>query len=159
MMPAPVYAPSFPAPPYPTAQVMPPPPQWPPVAPAAGALVQQSQPARTVRAQESDEPSAPPSPAESPAPLVMPSPEQLGVDFARPAADDSPDWTTFHRRLDRLGACSMHLDKLPAGGCRFSCLLPTGRRDRFHRVESQAATADEAVRLALDDAEKWAGGK
>ena len=89
----------------------------------------------------------------------MPSPEQLGVDDARSAAGDGPDWTLFHRRLDQLGACSIHLDKLPAGGCRFTCLLPTGRRDRFHRVESQAATEAEAVQLALDDAEKWVGGK
>src|SRR5437870_972354 len=116
MMTSPVYPPSFPMSPYPVAQIMPPPPQWPMPAPAAGpqtmpaggALVQQSQPGRTVRGRASDEPpSAPPRLAEPPASLVMPSPEQLGVTCARPAAADSPDWTTCHRRLDQLGAWSI----------------------------------------------------
>ncbi|HEV3259014.1 MAG TPA: hypothetical protein VG013_19235 [Gemmataceae bacterium] len=171
MMTSPVYPPSFPGTSYPTAPIMPPPsPQWPMMGaaarpqalPAGDALVQQPRPARTVRGQMGAEPppSVPPRPAEQPpAPLVIPSPEQLGLACAEPAAGDSPDWTALHRRLDQLGAWSIQLDKLPAGGCRFTCLLPTGTPDRFHRVESQAGTPAEAVRLALDDAEKWAGGK
>jgi len=162
MMSSPVYPPSFPAPSYRAAPVVLPQAQWPMEAPAGGVLVQQPPPAPTVRGQIGDEAQPPlvPRPAEQrPAPLVMPPPEQLGVASARPAAADSPDWAVVHHRLDLLGACSIQLDKLGRGGCRFTCLLPTGTPDRFHRVESQAATAAEAVRLALDDAEKWAGGK
>ena len=85
----------------------------------------------------------------------MPAPEQLGVATSSSAGTD---WAEAHRRLDRLGA-NFHLEKLTQGGCRFSCWLPTGQPDRPHRVEAQAATEAAAVNLALDEAERWAGGK
>jgi hypothetical protein len=48
---------------------------------------------------------------------------------------------------------------LPQGGYRFTCLLPTGRPERSHRVEVTAPTRDEAVGLALEKSEEWAGGR
>ncbi|MCI0456012.1 MAG: hypothetical protein L0Z62_03410 [Gemmataceae bacterium] len=75
-----------------------------------------------------------------------------------PRADTgSLDWTAVHRRLDLLGATCLHLEKLPQGGCRFTCLLPTTQPSRNHRIETQAASEAEAVRLALQKAEEWAG--
>jgi len=93
-----------------------------------------------------------------PAPLVMPTPEQLGIDASRLAVGGA-DWTAAHRRLQQLGVTCFHLETLPDGGCRFVCMLPTGTQSRLHRVEVQAATEAEAVCLALDDAEQWAGQK
>jgi hypothetical protein len=107
------------------------------------------------RAQSPDEPTT--AALLRPALLNMPSPEQLGVATARPAGDI--DWDATHRRLDRLGALCFHREKLDRGGYRFTCLLPTSQADRTHRVEVVAATEAEAVRLALEKAEEWAGGR
>jgi hypothetical protein len=78
----------------------------------------------------------------------------LGISAVRPAADT--DWTAALHRLDQLGATSIHRDKLPQGGCRLSCLLPTGQPGRTHRIDAQAASDAEALRLALEKAEEWA---
>ncbi len=162
MMPSPAFAPSFPVPPPPGAY----PASWTspgrPAPPLSSAPAQaQQQPARPViRAQAPDESSPAPRPARPesrPAPLRIPSPEQLGVTAGAPVAPDSPDWSTVHRRLDLLGATCLHLEKLPQGGCRFTCLLPTSQPDRHHHIEAQAASEAEAVRLALQKAEQWAG--
>jgi hypothetical protein len=82
----------------------------------------------------------------------MPTPEQLGV--AR-AAESGVDWDAARRRLRDVGAVCFQLDHTPQGACRFTCLLPTGETGRNHRVEVEAATEAEAVRLALERAEHW----
>jgi hypothetical protein len=93
-------------------------------------------------------------PDSRPEPLAMPSPEQLGVSKARPAG--SADWGAAHRRLQELGAVCFQLEKLPQGGCRCTCLLPTAQPDRNHRIEAVSDSEADAVRLALDKAEAWA---
>jgi hypothetical protein len=65
----------------------------------------------------------------------------------------------MHRRLDNLGVLCFNLDKGAPGGCRFTCLLPTAQQGRSHRIETRAATEAEAVRLAVAEAERWAGRK
>ncbi|HZU37014.1 MAG TPA: hypothetical protein VFA18_13930 [Gemmataceae bacterium] len=92
------------------------------------------------------------------APLVMPAPEEMGI-ASRQAADEKADWDTLHHRLDSLGARSIQLDRLPEGGYRFSCLLPTQQPDRCHRVESTADTEVQAVRLVLQQAEQWVAAR
>ena len=132
-------------------------PSRPPVVPA-NAGVQPSQPAmaslpppRTVRGQADDEP------VES-RPLVLPTPEQLGI--AVPTTTASPiDWTAIHRRLDQMGATCFQLERPVGGGCRVTCLLPTGQANHSRRLEAQANTQAEAVRLVLDQAEEWAKRK
>jgi hypothetical protein len=126
-------------------------------APAQPAL-----PRPIVRAQAPDEPSPPPRPlaAERRPPLLsIPTPEQLGLGGTQPPDRGPTDWTAVHRRLDQFGATCLHLEKLPQGGCRFTCLLPTGQPDRSHRVEAQAASEAEAVHLVLQKTEEWAGRK
>jgi hypothetical protein len=54
-----------------------------------------------------------------------------------------------------LNAVGFQLDQLPGGTVRFSCLLPTAQAGGPHRVEAQAATEAEAVRLVLDQASRW----
>jgi len=108
-----------------------------------------------VRLQAPDEPPPPPPPA--PAPLVVPAPEQLGIAAATAAAPMvRPDWARAHDRLDRLGATGFHLEKLADGACRCICLLPGGQPGVNQRIEARGKTADEAVRLVLDEAERWA---
>jgi hypothetical protein len=112
-------------------------------------------PSPVFRGQSPEEPApAPRGPAPRPMPLTLPSPEALGVTSARPAGDDP-----VHRRLDQLGATCLHLEKLPQGGYRVSCLLPTSQADRSHRIDAQAETATEAVRLAVERAEAWSARK
>lgn len=88
----------------------------------------------------------------------MPTPEELGVSCG-PTDGSALDWTIARRRLDSLGAACFQLEKLSSGGYRFTCLLLTGQPNRTHRVEAQAATEAEAVRLVLERAERWAGQK
>jgi hypothetical protein len=78
------------------------------------------------------------------------------VASSQPGASSRIDWTAVHRRFDLLGVTCLHLEKLPQGGCRFTCLLPTVQADRSHRIETQAASEAEAVHLALQRAEDWA---
>ena len=95
-----------------------------------------------------------PTPPARPAPLVLPSPAELGV--SRPVVAPEIDWSLVHRRMQSLGSVCFHMEKLPQGGYRFLCLLPTSQTDRTHRIEVEAATEAEAVRLALEQAELWA---
>jgi hypothetical protein len=90
--------------------------------------------------------------------LMMPSPEELGITKAS-AKEERTDWAECHRRLDALGAQSIHLERLAAGGYQFSCLLPTSQQDRCHRVESTAPTQAEAVRLVLQEAQQWVAAR
>jgi hypothetical protein len=87
--------------------------------------------------------------------VSLPPPEQLGVCKPRPR-DGSADWVEARRRLDTLGAVTFQVAKLPEGGSRFTCLLPTDQRNYNHRIEADATTEAEAVRLGLERAEAWA---
>jgi hypothetical protein len=97
----------------------------------------------------------------SKAPLRLPSPAELGI---VPAAigktpESSLDWADAHRRADRLGALSVHQEKLPSGGFQVIFLLPYGQSNRGHQIEARGDTPAEAFRLALEHAEKWARGE
>ncbi len=116
---------------------------------------QPSPPRPLVRAKGED---APPV-TRPPARLAIPSPQQLGIAPAGGSTTAAVDWNAARHRLDRLGAVYFHVEKLDAGGYRFTCLLPTAQRGHTHRVETVAATEAEAVHLALARAEAWAGGK
>ncbi len=85
----------------------------------------------------------------------MPTPEQLGVSSAPIAVNDELDWKAAHRQLEKLGVVCFRMDKLESGGCRFTCFLPTPQPGFTHRVEADAPSAAEAVRLALNQAEDW----
>jgi hypothetical protein len=84
--------------------------------------------------------------------VKLPTPEELGVG-ARSA--EQSDWTPGYRRLCDLGATSFQFTRLPQGGCRVSCVLPTAQPDRNHRIDAEAATEFEAIRLAVGAAEEW----
>jgi hypothetical protein len=163
MLMPPGFAPSFPASPppfvgqpmFPPAQPVFQPAPQPQAPPPYPAVAQAQPPARVVRGQAPEEPPARlPVTAPRPAPLTLPPPEALGVAAARPADGD-----TLHRRLEQLGALSFQVDRLPQGGYRVNCSLPTSQPGRSHRIEVQAASAAEATRLALDKAEEWAGSR
>ncbi|MBL8793045.1 MAG: hypothetical protein JNM56_04010 [Planctomycetia bacterium] len=93
---------------------------------------------------------APPAPS----PLVMPSPEQLGIGGGGVAPESPVDWTAVHRRLDALGATCFHMEKTAAGGCKVTCLIPTRQPGRQQHLEGHAASKAEAVRLVLEKAEE-----
>jgi hypothetical protein len=170
----PVYLPSPPSYPlasYPVASPGASPRAWsaPPArtvpAPASSNLAQAQPPATPrpiFRAKGPDEPNPAPSfapvtytPGSPATPLSIPTPEQLGIASAIVSSGADLDWTDAHRRLEHLGAIGFRLDKLEAGGCHFACLLPTRQPGLTHRVEADAATSDEAVRLVLGQAEQW----
>jgi hypothetical protein len=87
------------------------------------------------------------------APVAMPSPDQLGVNV-RPAAG-ACDWTAIHRRMQELGVVSFQMDRLNAEVYQITCLLPTAEAGRTHRIEAHGTTEAEAVRCALDEAQRW----
>jgi hypothetical protein len=155
MMASPGFAMPFPGNPYPSQPFLNPSSPWP-----GNAAVQQQPPPRPlIRAKGADDPRAaikPPPPPSVPSRLAMPTPDQLGISSAKFSAAEAADWTSARRRLDRLGAVCFHLEKIPAGGFRFTCLLPTSQPKRTHRVEAVAATEAEVVRLVLDKSEEWA---
>jgi hypothetical protein len=111
-------------------------------------------PKPTIRGQMSDEGRAPEvrRPAEA-KPLAMPSPEQLGV--ADRKSESNVDWNLVHRRFHDAGATCLLLDQRPNGGCKLTCLLPTGQPNRNHHIEVEAATEAEVARLALERLEEW----
>jgi hypothetical protein len=112
------------------------------------------------RAKGADDPPASPRPANTgTATLTIPPPEQLGISLAPQADTPSPNWVQAHRELERLAAVSYRLDKVSEGGCRFICLLPTSQPGFTHRVEAEAATEAEAVRMVLDKAREWSAAK
>jgi hypothetical protein len=99
-------------------------------------------------------PAAPPlPPAPTPTPVSIPTPEELGLAGSR-QANGNGDWLPGYRRLLNLGAYSFRIDRVPAGGVQITCLLPAGQAQRVRRVETQAATEAEAVRLAVEEAER-----
>jgi hypothetical protein len=100
----------------------------------------------------------PDAPPPRPAPLTMPSPEQLGLTRAASVATadgrDAVDWNAALERVRRLGATGFHLTRLPQGGHQVTLLLPTAQADRSQYVEVTASTEAAAVRIALDRAEQ-----
>lgn len=90
-----------------------------------------------------------------PASIRIPSPEELQI-TGQPVQDLPPasvDWVQIRRRLDDLGSVGFQMDRLPEGGYRFICLLPTAQADRHHRIEARAASEAEAIQLVLERAE------
>jgi len=125
------------------------------------AQVQQpSQPRPIFRAQAEDEPTpARPRSNPRPAPLSMPSPEELGVLRNRVQESQAVDWTGVHVRLNQLGAICFHEEKSSPGTFRINCLLPTAQAGRMHHIEVQADSEAGAVRALLAKAEEWAGSR
>lgn len=90
---------------------------------------------------------------EAPAPrqsLPMPSPEELGI---RPvsARSEEVDWLQVRKRIQTLSLTSFYMQKLPEGGFRFVCFVPTRTGDR--RIEAESLTEAEAIDRALTHAE------
>jgi hypothetical protein len=117
-----------------------------------------------VRAKIDDTPPPSPAPAWSrPSRVTLPSPEQLGVTSTpaapRAAAPETLDWNATFARLRQLGALGWQSGKLPQGGYRFTCLLPTGQPNCSRHVEATGATEAEAVRLALASIERQVASK
>jgi hypothetical protein len=103
-----------------------------------------------------------PPPAAPPAPtrVVLPSPEELGIKVGVPAPAPAAvvaalDWNQIHARLEQLGVIHFQRDRLPQGGFRVTCSLPTGTPAQAHQVEAVAATESAAVLDALQRAEAW----
>jgi hypothetical protein len=88
--------------------------------------------------------------------VAMPAPDQIGV-AARPA--DGCDWTAFHRRMQEMGILTFQMDHPTAEVYQFTCLLPTAEPGRTHRIEAHGANEGEAVRRALDEAQRWLAKK
>lgn len=132
----------------PPAQVAPP--RFPtagPAAPLASAAPANQPPPRTVRGQMPDE-----AADKRPPLLQVPSPEQLGI--AGPNTSSvNQDWTG---RLQQLGVSSFHFVNLPGGLWQVICLVPTKQAGHHQRLEAQASTPSEAVRLVLERAEQGA---
>jgi len=57
--------------------------------------------------------------------------------------------------MQDLGVISFQLDRLNADVFQITCLLPTSEAGRTHRIEAHGATEAEAVRCALDEAQRW----
>jgi hypothetical protein len=105
----------------------------------------------TYRGTMADHGEAPPA-----APIVLPSPAQLGlVRIQNAPREPGIDWDSTRQRLKDLRAVNFGFDQLPEGGSRFVCNLATTELGGMHRIEAQAATEAEAVRQALAKAEYW----
>jgi hypothetical protein len=121
----------------------------------------QTQPKPKVLLQSPDDPpriatGPPPVPPPSAAKIELPTPEQLGLAPVK-SADNGFDWNKVEQRLHTLRATGFQMNQLPDGGWKVVCILPTSRADQTHREEVTAATRVDAVRQALEQAEKWAG--
>lgn len=150
MLPPGYGAPSYPAAPYgpPPGYGMQPPPPRPAQAPPVR-TVQGSLPPPVVRGQAPDA-NIPPA---TPAPVAMPSPDQLGV--AGRTADGGCDWAAIHRQMQDLGVASFQMDRPDGDIYQFTCMMPTADAGRTHRIEARGATQAEAVRRALNEARRW----
>jgi hypothetical protein len=126
------------------------PPRFPnptPSAPLANAAPTNQLPPRAIRGQMPDEPANP-----QPNPIRVPSPEQLGIVAPNPATAN-PDWTG---RLQQLGVSSFHFVNLPGGAWQVICLVPGQQPGHHQRLEAEAATPAEAVRLVISKVEQTA---
>lgn len=88
-------------------------------------------------------------PSARPEPLRMPSPAELGLGPRGKPAEI--DWSDVRQRLHRLDVTSFHLQKLPDGGFRFSCVVPTQAGAR--KVEAESVGEADAIDQALGRAE------
>ncbi len=86
------------------------------------------------------------------APVAMPSPDQLGVDVRLAAG--ACDWMAIHQRMQDLGVVSFQMDRLNADVFQITCLVPTAEAGRIRRIEAHGATEAEAMRCALDEAQR-----
>jgi hypothetical protein len=126
-------------------------------APSLAAAAPRPGTAPVVRGQIPDEPIAPPALPQRPRETIsIPLPEELGLATAK-AADGGIDWGTVNHRLDGLGATCFQMQRVPEGRWHVLCLLPTAQPNQTHRVEAEADAKAEAIRLALEQAEQWAG--
>jgi hypothetical protein len=127
--------------------------------PAPPSVPMQAAPAPVFRGvpEETPDYGPPPLPVAQMPMLAMPSPEQLGLDASHPASGSAVDWNGAHARLEKLGATCFQEETLPDGSCRVTCLLPTARPSQSHRIEVCAASAAEAIRTVIDEAEQWQG--
>jgi len=88
---------------------------------------------------------------ETPRPILrMPSPEELGLRLP-PATNREVDWNHVRQRVHALNLTSFHMQKLPEGGFRFVCFVPTNAGER--RVQAEAVYEAEAIHQALSQAE------
>lgn len=104
-----------------------------------------------------DRPAAP-----APAPQVavrasvaIPTPEELGIGAARPAAAtrqvaSNLDWSTARAQMQQLGVVRFQLENTTSGGSRFSCWVGDGAAARL--VQADGASEAEAVNACLDRA-------
>ncbi len=81
-----------------------------------------------------------------------PSPEQLGLAAANPSG---VDWDATRTRLRQMKAACFLLDRLPAGGYRFTCWLPASQAGKSYRIEADGIGQAEAVQLCLERADRW----
>jgi len=88
-----------------------------------------------------------------PRPLVMPSPEELGV-AASSQSQPGADWAAIRPRLETMGVKSFRVDHTPAGAVSVTFLLCL-QGSRVHQVEGAAATEAEAVSVALVETERY----
>jgi hypothetical protein len=84
-------------------------------------------------------------PDNAPAPLTMPTPEEVGIRFG--SAPSALDWDQLRTQLDRLGVRDFQLDK-HGSGYRFACRLPSGPVDGIGTSEV------EAVKVAMAKIQK-----
>ncbi len=84
--------------------------------------------------------------------MKIPTPEQLGL---APAAGSPDNWDATRSRLQQLAATSYHLERVPAGGYRFTCWLPAEQAGKSYRVQADGDDEAVAVRLCLERAERW----
>jgi hypothetical protein len=159
---------SQPMPGYPGQQPAPPrsPQQWvppraqavqqPQAKPQAAPQVAGQQPVQPIiaRGKPYDEPQ-PPNTTVKATPIVLPSPQALGVVPSAPVVA-KVDWNTTHERLQRLGGTGFQSLKLPDGRYRVGFILQASRTDEVHRVEATSDSEAEAVAAALRQAEDWA---
>lgn len=112
-----------------------------------------------VRAQSPDEPAAGGRNFRAeprPAPIQMPSPEELGVARVRPSNFDGADWRAAYEQLDKLGAMGVQREHLQGGNFRISCLLPTSDPECRHNISVEATSEVTALQLLLERSNDWA---
>jgi len=80
---------------------------------------------------------------DDPAPVRIPTPEELGLGGKNLVTGDEPlDWAQVEHKLDAAGVTGYQMEKT-AGGYRFTCQLATGP------VSGRGSSKNEAVRGAL----------
>jgi hypothetical protein len=120
--------------------------------PAQARIAQPAPPPPVVRGQAPEE-AVPVRPTR----VAIPTPEQLGLAAARSAA--TADWGSARARLDALGAVCFQLQHSAGGDYCFLVWLPTAEASRTHRIETRADNEADAVRMALEQADRWHAGE